>query len=108
MRYYAADKLRSVKLYLEEGYQIREIVQQFHIGKYLAKVDQEIQEIRLGSFSRIVFRQVMERGQSETKHYLRIFCYSKSRKFDTFSALVHLAIWLVNNRKCAVLNDRME
>ena len=33
VRYSAADKLRVVKLYLEEGYQAKDIAQQFHIGK---------------------------------------------------------------------------
>lgn len=33
VRYSASDKLRVVKLYLEEGYQAKDIAQQFHIGK---------------------------------------------------------------------------
>ena len=33
VRYSASDKLRVVKLYLEEGYRSKDIAQQFHIGK---------------------------------------------------------------------------
>lgn len=52
------------------------------------------------------YNGVMERGQGETKRYLRVLCKDESKELDIFSACVHMAILRANNRKRKALNDR--
>ena len=84
-RYSAADKLKAVKLYLEEGYQVKDIARELGIGKSsLGKWIREYREKGSGAFTsprREVLRKrknrirpgsLSERKFSNTKPHIRI------------------------------------
>ena len=91
LRYSAADKLKAVKLYLEEGYQVKAIARELGIGKSsLGKWIREYRE-KVLALSRFRRRKVLrkrknqirpgslsERKFSNTKPHIRIMASNGS------------------------------
>ena len=72
-RYSAADKLKAVKLYLEEGYQVKDIARELGIGKKVLELSRlRRREVLRKRKNRIRPGSLSERKFSNTKPHIRI------------------------------------